>query len=57
MLVTPESSRRNRNHALTLVGVLTGTCAIAGWFGLLRFSLWSCPGSPIGWFVGDASGG
>jgi|HubBroStandDraft_6_1064221.scaffolds.fasta_scaffold63434_2 Mlc titration factor MtfA (ptsG expression regulator) len=32
MLVTPESSRRNRNHALTLVGVLAGTCAIAGWF-------------------------
>lgn len=32
MLVTPESNRRNRNHALTLAGIVAVTSAIAGWF-------------------------
>lgn len=32
MLVTPESNRENRNHALTIVGVMAATCAVASWY-------------------------
>ena len=44
MLVTAESNRRNRNHALTLAGVTAVASAVAGWFflpGLLALGL--CP--------------
>ena len=44
MLVTPENNRRNRNHALALVGAITVTCAIVGWFfPPALFSLGLCP--------------
>jgi Mlc titration factor MtfA (ptsG expression regulator) len=48
MLVTPESNRRNRNHALALAAVTSVTSAAAGWFfppallslGLCPFVYW-----------------
>jgi hypothetical protein len=44
MLVTPENNRRNRNHALAIVGVMAVTAAVAGWFlPPLLFSLGLCP--------------
>jgi Mlc titration factor MtfA (ptsG expression regulator) len=32
MLVTPETNRRNRNHALALAGATAGAAVVAGWF-------------------------
>ena len=32
MLVTPESNRRNRKHALTLAGAMAVASALPGWF-------------------------
>ena len=44
MLVTPDNNRRNRNHALTLVGVMALTSAVVGWFfPPALFSLGLCP--------------
>ena len=44
MLVTPENHRRNRNHALSLAGVMAVTSAVASWvFPPLLFSLTLCP--------------
>jgi MtfA peptidase len=44
MLVTPETNRRNLNHALALVGVMAVTSVIAGWFfPPLFLSLGLCP--------------
>jgi Mlc titration factor MtfA (ptsG expression regulator) len=44
MLVTPERSRRNRNHALALAGAMAVMSALAGWYyppALLSLAL--CP--------------
>ena len=44
MLVTPESNRRNRFHALMLAGVMAAASAIAGWFSSLALLLLTlCP--------------
>jgi Mlc titration factor MtfA (ptsG expression regulator) len=44
MLVTPDTNRRNRNHALTLAGVMAVTSAVVGWFfPLMLLSLVLCP--------------
>jgi Flp pilus assembly protein TadB len=48
MLVTPESNRRNRKHALVLAGMMAVASVIAGWFitpvllsvGLCPFVYW-----------------
>jgi len=44
MLVTPETNRRNRNHALALAGVLAVMFVAAGWFfPYVLLSLGLCP--------------
>jgi Mlc titration factor MtfA (ptsG expression regulator) len=49
MLVTIDSNRRNRNHALALAGMVAAASAVAGW--LFPFLLFSMGFSPLSYWL------